>query len=144
MTVADPDRQIRGGEGGGRSSRPWDKGGRPVWSKNKGGGPLPCILHCICSWPKRDILIGFINSLVNNKWALKALCYLFKKPCKKCLHMNLIPKIMVQFCYLRLYSGIWTVSCRLLQPTVRMGINWNFKKVDLKITKTLVCAPSWS
>ena len=49
-SVADPDLQIAGG---GRSSRPWNKGGGSVskkffsalrasfWSKNKGGGPPP-------------------------------------------------------------------------------------------------------
>ena len=60
--MADPDLQIREGEGeGGRSSIPRDKGGArsqifffsalraSVWSKNKGGGeepgPLPLIRH---------------------------------------------------------------------------------------------------
>ena len=44
---------------------------------------------------------------------------------------------MVQFCYLRLYSGIGTVSCRLLQQTVRTGINC-LENFGLKITKTFI------
>ena len=34
--------------------------------------------------------------------------------------LNSIPKIMVQFCYLRLYVGAETVSCRLLLRMARM------------------------
>ena len=63
VTVPDPDFEIRGG--GGRSSRPFDKGREglvsqkifsapraSVWSKNRGGrggpaGPLPWIRHCV-------------------------------------------------------------------------------------------------
>ena len=52
LAVPDPDLEIRGGGGGGRSSRPLDSGERSpkkvfsalrasVWSKNKGGGPGP-------------------------------------------------------------------------------------------------------
>ena len=41
---------------------------------------------------------------------------------------------MVQFCYLRLYLGIETVSCRLLQRMARMDMDWNLKGLDqLKI-----------
>ena len=40
---------------------------------------------------------------------------------------NFIPqlnsKIMVQFCYSRLYLGIETISCRLLQGIRRMGMD---------------------
>ena len=49
---------------------------------------------------------------------------------------------MVQFCYLRLYLGIETVSCRLLQRMVRMDLDWNLKNLGFlamtaKITKKL-------
>ena len=40
-------------------------------------------------------------------------------------HLNWIPKIMVQFCYLRLYLGIENVSCRLLLWMERMNTDWN-------------------
>ena len=33
---------------------------------------------------------------------------------------------MVEFCYLRLYLGTETVSCRLLQRMARMDLDWNF------------------
>ena len=38
-------------------------------------------------------------------------------------------KIMVQFCYSRLYLGIETISCRLLQGIQRMGMDWDLKKL---------------
>ena len=40
-----------------------------------------------------------------------------------------MPKIKVQFCYLRLYLCIEIVSCRLLQPMTRMEMDWNLKKL---------------
>ena len=54
--MVDPDLQIRGGgrgEGGTGHSDPEIKGDPVskkffvVWSKNKGGGPLPWICHCL-------------------------------------------------------------------------------------------------
>ena len=36
---------------------------------------------------------------------------------------------MVQFCYLRLYLGIETVSRRLLRRMARMDMDWNMKKL---------------
>ena len=48
----------------------------------------------------------------------------------KCLHINSIPKIVIQFCYLtdlRLYVGIETVSCRLLLQMGRIDVDWNSK-----------------
>ena len=36
---------------------------------------------------------------------------------------------MAKFCYLRLYLGIETVSCRLLQGMVTIVMDWNFKKL---------------
>ena len=38
--------------------------------------------------------------------------------------------MMVQFCYLRLYLGTKTVSCRLLIRMARMHMEWNLKKLD--------------
>ena len=36
---------------------------------------------------------------------------------------------MAKFCYLRLYLGIETVSCRLLQGMVTIVMDWNLKKL---------------
>ena len=36
---------------------------------------------------------------------------------------------MVQFCYLRLYLGIVTVSCHLLQRMARMEMDWDLKQL---------------
>ena len=36
---------------------------------------------------------------------------------------------MAQFCYWRLYLGIKTVSCRLLQRMEKMDMDWNLKKL---------------
>ena len=36
---------------------------------------------------------------------------------------------MVQFCYLRLYLGTETISCRLCQGMVRMDMDCNLKKL---------------
>ena len=35
--------------------------------------------------------------------------------------------MVLQFCYLRVYSGIETVSCRLLLWMARIGLDWNVK-----------------
>ena len=49
------------------------------------------------------------------------------KNLKRVFCANCIAKIMVQFCYLRLYLGIGTVSCRLLIQMARMDMEWNLK-----------------
>ena len=36
---------------------------------------------------------------------------------------------MAKFCYLRLYLGIETVSCRLLQGMARIVMDWNLNKI---------------
>ena len=36
---------------------------------------------------------------------------------------------MVQFCYLRLYLGTETISCRLCQRMARMDMDCNLKKL---------------
>ena len=38
-----------------------------------------------------------------------------------CLHISCITKIMAQFCYLKLYLGRETVSCRPLQRMARIS-----------------------
>ena len=38
----------------------------------------------------------------------------FKKLIWSSFRINLVPKIMVQFCYVTLYLGLETVSCRFL------------------------------
>ena len=40
---------------------------------------------------------------------------------------------MVQFCYLRLYLVIETVSCRLVQQMAGMEMDWNLKKLVLML-----------
>ena len=55
----------------------------------------------------------------------QAICYLFKNLKRVCVRINWIPKIMVQFCYLRLYLGTETISCRLLQRMASMDMDWN-------------------
>lgn len=42
-------------------------------------------------------------------------------------HVNWIPKIMVNFCYLRIYLDIETASCCLLQWMTRMDMDWSLK-----------------
>ena len=42
---------------------------------------------------------------------------------------------MVQFCYLKLYLGIETVSCHLLQRMARMEMDWNLKKLNCFFTR---------
>ena len=62
-------------------------------------------------------------------------------------HLNQFKtKWPVQFCYLRLYLDIETVSCRLLPQRARMDINWkswtncfsSFNAMLTKITKQLL------
>lgn len=36
---------------------------------------------------------------------------------------------MAKFCYLRLYLGIETLSCRLLQGMARIVMDWNLNKI---------------
>ena len=43
--------------------------------------------------------------------------------------INWISKILVAFCYFRLYFVNETVSCCLLQRMARMNMNWNLKKL---------------
>ena len=45
------------------------------------------------------------------------------------LRIDWILKIMVQFCYLRLYLGTVTVSCHLLQRMARMEMDWDLKQL---------------
>ena len=45
------------------------------------------------------------------------------------LRIDWILKKMVQFCYLRLYLGIVTVSCHLLQRMARMEMDWDLKQL---------------
>ena len=42
---------------------------------------------------------------------------------------------MVQFCYLRLYLGTETISCRLCQRMARMDMDCNLKKLGQRFTK---------
>ena len=52
------------------------------------------------------------------------LVYCFQKA-KRCLHVSLIPKIMVWFCYERPSCGTETVSCHLLLRMARMEMVGN-------------------
>ena len=70
-------------------------------------------------------LIGFANQekdpIAYYGYVPIIMCYNFMP--------QLNTKIMVQFSYSRLYLGIGTISCRLLQGIGRMGIDWDFKKL---------------
>ena len=46
-----------------------------------------------------------------------------------CPRINWISKILAVFCCFRLYLGIETISCRLLQRMARMDVDWNLKKL---------------
>ena len=46
-----------------------------------------------------------------------------------CPRINWISKILAVFCCFRLYLGIETISCRLLQRMARMDMDWNLKKL---------------
>ena len=65
---------------------------------------------------------------VLNTESLNGLCQ--AKAAKTCLYVNWIPQTMVQFCYLKLYLGIETVSgCLFLQDGkngqgLRLEKNW--------------------
>ena len=74
----------------------------------------------------RRLLPGFM---------IKELCYAVSSPlkAKTCVSINWIPKIMFLFCWLKLYLGIETVSCRLFPRMARMGMDW----------KTVLMSASW-
>ena len=62
---------------------------------------------------------GFSSTKIGRQKELKGLCksYVlvhFKKLIWSSIHITSVPKIMVQFCYVRLYLGTETVSCRVL------------------------------
>ena len=68
-------------------------------------------------------LMGFANEkepIVYYGYAIIIICYNFMP--------QLNTKTMVQFSYSRLYLGIKTISCRLLQGIGRMGMDWDLKK----------------
>ena len=70
--------------------------------------------------------IAFLWSFLGFKELCHATCCLLKK----LKHFfNWIPKIMVQFCHLRLYLGTETISCRLCQRIERMDMDWNLNKL---------------
>ena len=64
---------------------------------------------------------------VGHHWDLS--CFLLSVwKAKMCLCINWILKLTAQFCYLRLYLGIETVSFCLLPWMARMDMDWNLKK----------------
>ena len=49
---------------------------------------------------------------------------------RRCLRISWIPKLMtLWFCYLRLFEGAETVSCRLALRMAWMEMGWNLKKL---------------
>ena len=54
------------------------------------------------------IIIAFLATETGLKGQCHTICYIFRKV-KKCLYINCIPKIIVQFSYLRLHLGIETL-----------------------------------
>ena len=67
-------------------------------------------------------------------------CYLlsFWKT-KTCLRVNWISKMLVQFCWVRIYLGVETVSCCLLQGIARTDMDWNFKKLCQLFQVLMLC-----
>ena len=51
-----------------------------------------------------------------------------------CFRINWIPKIMVQFCYLKLYSGIETFPRRLLLTNGNDGNGMKLKNVGTTLS----------
>ena len=68
------------------------------------------------------IIISFLATETGLKGQFHTICYLFRKV-KTCLCINCIPKIIVQFFYLRLHLGIemlFSAVCRYK----RQGWTW--------------------
>ena len=93
--------------------------------------------HCCCYWIqvlqeiRKTITILLTSVCCLLKGLCHAICYVFKKlKDVRGLRINNIivlqnscPKLMVQFCYLKLvYLGIETVSCRLFLRMARMNM----------------------
>ena len=78
-------------------------------------GPLPNLKDWIRNW----------MCTTSNKLSMSGYLLSFKNLKRVCVRNNWIPKIMVQFCYLRLYLGPETISCRLLQRMASMDMDWN-------------------
>ena len=78
-------------------------------------GPLPNLKDWIRNW----------MCTTSNKLSMSGYLPSFKNLKRVCVRNNWIPKIMVQFCYLRLYLGTETISCRLLQRMASMDMDWN-------------------
>ena len=64
-----------------------------------------------------------LNSVLKTHWRGYVMLFVlfFKKRVETCLRIYWIPKMMVQFCYLRLSLAIETVSYHLLRPMARVG-----------------------
>ena len=86
-------------------------------------GPLPNLNDWIRHW-----MCTTSNKLwINNRGAMSGYLLSFKNLKRVCVRINWIPKIMVQFCCLRLYLGTETISCRLFLRMARMDMDWKLK-----------------
>ena len=82
--------------------------------------------------PKRRIfLLKKIGHQKRVKGAMQSyLLVHFKKLICSSFHIKSVPKTMVQFCYVRLYLGTETVSCRGLSLLMaRINMNWRLRKM---------------
>ena len=80
-------------------------------------GPLPNLKDWIRNW----------MCTTSNKLSMSGYLLSFKNLKTVCVRINWIPKIMVQFCCLRLYLGTETISCRLFLRMARMDMDWKLK-----------------
>ena len=81
--------------------------------------------HNLISWQCMDIVRRKLMLVTIG--TCQAFCSLFEKA-NMCLRINWILKLTAQFCFLRLYLGIETVSFCLLPWMARMDMDWNLKK----------------
>ena len=104
-----------------------------------------CFCLCLC------VFFNVINFCSISTWRGYVTLLIFRYILKSSwisLRIDWILKIMVQFCYLRLYLGIVTVSCHLLQRMARMEMNWmnfsSFNAISAKLTlKNIMFHAAW-
>ena len=107
--------RIQGGRG--------DRHSPPPYLRVCMTGPLPNLKDWIRNW-----MCTTSNKLwINNRGAMSGYLLSFKNLKRVCVCINWIPKIMVQFCCLRLYLGTETISCRLFLRMARMDMDWKLK-----------------
>ena len=77
---------------------------------------------------ERRLLKDTTRSVTGLTGLYHIICYLLEKLKRVFANINWIPKLIVQFCYLRLYLGFKAVSVPLLLGMARMDLDWNLRK----------------